>query len=544
LSDFQIKGRTRASSTEGGGGNYGGDFAVNVPLIPGKLAIRGVAGYSELSGFIDSTGSGGQQRINDTEAQSYRLKVSYAPMDRLSIKLGLAASRIDNGATSQSLDNFTTPSSASPNKRDYDAYNLIAEYEWSGASLLSSTSYLEATVDGRGDFVLFGAPRIVVAGSSLQSFSQEFRLASHLEGPWQWSAGGIYTDGKDKISQAVLNFVFLPIFAGSPAVNTEQSESYAAFGEVTQSFDDGRFALTAGLRYFNDDYTTSQDSLFNGTTPAPGTTRNFSKTTGRLVFAYKPQEASAFYGSVATGFRSGQNQTSSVVSVSPDYPPTDPDSLITYELGAKGHLLDGALTYETAVYYMDWKDIQQSLVTPENFSARVNAGTASGAGVEATLAYRPTQALLLQASVGWNDLKLDEEIHSFPRSGGVPVDVILFRPGDRLNDSPEWTGSVGGSYRMATPMANVDFLLSTNFAYGSDRLLRALSGTSLDETYSDDFRSLKVSAGLQADRWSLDLYGDNLLDDGGSVSPPTRGAQFTSIRQRPRTIGLQVTFDF
>src|SRR6185503_12682397 len=42
---FELKARTAVSATDGGGGNYRGDLAVNVPLIERKLAARAVLGY-------------------------------------------------------------------------------------------------------------------------------------------------------------------------------------------------------------------------------------------------------------------------------------------------------------------------------------------------------------------------------------------------------------------------------------------------------------------------------------------------------------------
>jgi outer membrane receptor protein involved in Fe transport len=273
---------------------------------------------------------------------------------------------------------------------------------------------------------------------------------------------------------------------------------------------------------------------------------DFEKLTWRVIFAYKPRADSTLYGSVSTGFRSGIGQTPAVIKSQPGFGGiVNPDTLTTYELGAKGRLLDGVLTYETAVYYMKWEDIPQALTLPIGFAARVNASGASGSGAEATLAYQPTPALTLHAGIGWNDLKFDQNVlqHVGPPAP-LGQDVVLFAQDARINDSPEWTGSVGGSYRAATPMANMDFVMSSNLAYGSVRQQRSLSGATLIVNSSQDISDLKASMGLQGDRWSLDLYGDNLLDDGDKVEPPQASRGLTSVRLRPRTIGLQVAFDF
>jgi len=533
LNAFAMKGRMRASSTESGDENYAGDAALNVPLIPGKLAVRAVAGYSDLSGFIDSS-MDGKNNINDTQAQNYRLRVNWQPTENFSAKLGYSRSDVHNNAPSLAFDDFTTPfSSNQATDRVMDIYSLVAEYKWSNVSLLSSTGYIDYKTSSRLEELLGGGDAINYLDDELaRAFSQEIRLVSNFSGSWQWSAGGFYRDSNNKVVQDVR-----PIFTGLYEQGSI-SESYALFGELTRFFDDGKFKLTAGLRYAND-RETIQDlgTFFPGEQPLqPDKTVEFDHVTGRLVLSYKPDESSMIYGSVATGFRGGLLQAPAVTAVAPDLKAVDPDSLISYEVGAKGTLLDGVIAWEGAVYYTDWTDTQQSLILPIGFFARVNAGDASGLGVDATLSYQPTRALTLWTSVGWNDLKLSKDVLS--------DGVVLFQKDSRLNNSPERTGAVGASYRAPTAKEGLDVVLSGNFAYGSQRLLRYLTAGVVNETLSDDYRSVKASIGLAADRWTLDLYGDNLTNDGGAITPPDTNTAGTSVRQRPRTIGLQLTIDY
>ena len=46
LNDFDFKARTSASTTDGGGGNHGGDMAVNLPIVEGKLAVASSSAMS------------------------------------------------------------------------------------------------------------------------------------------------------------------------------------------------------------------------------------------------------------------------------------------------------------------------------------------------------------------------------------------------------------------------------------------------------------------------------------------------------------------
>lgn len=536
LDAFEAKGRARASNTENGGGNYGGDLAVNVPLIPGKLAIRGVASYSDLSGYIDSLLTE-QNRINDTQAQAYRLKVNYSASDDLSLKLGLSRSRIDNGAPSHSSEDLDTLFSANqPDQRVLDTYNLIAECNWSVVSLLSSTSYLDYRADTQDEFTFDPLNPTDPAfylnffnRLELGSFAQEFRFSSHLQGAWQWSAGALYKDTKQRQYQLAL------LFFDQPFRQLIESESYAVFGEATRSFNSGRFELTGGLRYFDDRVVSEEMSNFVGPPTAPRT-QNFDHVTGRLLLAYKPQADRTLYASVATGFRSGMDNGETVKQIDPSFSAVKPDSLITFEIGAKGGLFGGVFAYDTAIYYTDWKDIQQSVQLPIGFPGGINAGSASGLGIDGSISYHPTRALTLQTSIGWNGLELDQDV--------ISNEVVLYREGVRLNNSAEWTGSVGGSYRMTMPVPGLESVLSSTFTYRSSTTYRFLNGTDLTETQSDGLRTLRASIGFERDQWSAELYGDNLLDDRDALAPPDPNYASQSIRQRPRTIGVQGTFTF
>lgn len=543
LDDFEVKIRLRGSHTENGGGNYGADTAVNVPLIPGKLAIRAAAGYSELSGFVDSTVNGAQ-RINDSQLQSYRLKATYQATEDLSFKLGLSRSKIENGAPSASLEGFTTPFSENQaDERVYDIYSLLTEYSWQTVSLLSSTSYLDYAPKSNWEILLGGTNFLTLVNRfGVHSFSQEFRLASRLSGTWQWSAGAIYKDTSESILQAPSG-VWETVFV-TPYLAKTDSESYATFGELTKSFAEGKFDVTAGARYFSDEHLNTQQSELFGLPNAPDLPAKFHRTTGRMVLAYKPQTDRMFYGSVATGFRSGLNQPFGTVAQYPGvFSALKADSLLTYETGAKGTLLGGALTYDAAVYFMDWKDIQQTVTTQIGFLAYINGESASGPGFDGSVAYRVTDALTLEASVGWNGLELDEDVIRQDANGN---NLVFIPKGARPNSSPEWTGSIGARYTAPLPVADMRAVLSSNFSYRSSVSERFLLGnpTSVESGESDDMNALQASIGLENDRWGVDLYGDNLLNDDGALQAANPVAATTAVRLRPRTIGMQVRFSY
>ena len=61
---------------------------------------------------------------------------------------------------------------------------------------------------------------------------------------------------------------------------------------------------------------------------------------------------------------------------------------------------------------------------------------------------------------------------------------------------------------------------------------------------SDSITQAVARVGIEADRWTAELYAENLFDEDGSVTAPDLGGAFNTVRLRPRTIGLQATFKF
>jgi iron complex outermembrane recepter protein len=532
LNEFQSKVRTSGSYTDGGRGNYEGDLMINAPLIPGVLAIRSVASYSDLSGFIGSA-LDGAKRINDSQLQSYRLKIDAQPTDGLSIKLGYTHSRIDNGAPSYAFENLETPfTSDQADSRSYDTYNLIAQYDASTFSVLSSTSYLNYLANSDSSILLDDTtPFAYFNHYGLESVSQEVRLTSNLHGEWQWSAGAFYKSTKEHQVQTVADPAEFPF----PYTVHIRSESAAIFGELTRKLGD-RLELTGGLRYFHDDQLNVQESNFFPGPLAPPTAATFDHVTGRVILKYNPDDDHMIYGSVATGFRSGLNQSAAVLTVDPNFAPLKPDSLITYEIGSKAKALDGRLSFDTALYYTHWTGVQQSLELPNGFVAYVNAGEASGLGVDTGIQYQVTADLSLQGSVGWNGLKFQQNV--------LQAGSVLFAEGTRLNEAPEFTATLSSVYHFPIGIANVRGVFGTALNYTSSEILRDLNGTLLTSSESANIFRAGSTLGVEADHWSSELYADNIFNNREALTPPDIIYGSQSIRLRPRTIGLRTNYRF
>jgi iron complex outermembrane receptor protein len=540
LTGFGFKARASGSSTATGGNNSRIDSSINVPIVDGKLAARAVVGYQDLGGWIDRAG---RKDANSGEVRNARVRFDARPTDALTLSLSTWSSRSDFDAASLSPNGETNPSLIlDPIESDFDISGFKIGYEFAGVSVTSTTGYLDYFNRNFADFALLG-----LATTSLEtvlqsrSFSQEVVLQSTGKGSWRWSLGGMYRDAKDRLYQNRRQYA-------QPTDSRDTSKSSAVFGELTRLFLDGRLELTGGLRYFEDKV--SNDERSRGTTAVVLPSQlirseaSFDKVSPRVVLTWHPTGQLTAYASYSEGFRSGFPQNGNVIASAPQFAPLKADNLKNYEVGTKTTFLQGAVSLEAAVFYVDWQDIQQTLTvnvgtptSPVNVSALVNGQSASGAGAEFAIVAKPVDRLTLGLNFSWNDLNMDAPV----LSGGV----VLFREGDRLTISPEYVGGASAEY--AFPVwGTKELRLWGSANYTSELESRAIIAGASRVVAGDPMLMGRAGVSLgDVDHWSASLFVDNVTNEDGA---PIRQAAFltpafdTSVR--PRTVGLQLEYRF
>jgi iron complex outermembrane recepter protein len=539
LRAFEVKTRAAMSSTEGGSENYRGDMAINVPLVEGKLAARLVAGYQSLSGWLDKPN---HKNANDAELSNLRLKINSQPTDELSIGLSIWRSRSDYGAPSTGRDNGTRSSLVDePMFADFDTYGLKLGYDFSGISVTSMTSYLDYVNDSYADFRVglgAGAPSIFHYNFPAKLFAQEFNVVSMGEGPWRWSLGGLYRDEKDETRY------FWNQFYVQLARNVYTSESFAVFGELTRSFLDGQFELTAGLRYFEDHIKQDERSTSTGAR-AFGlfADKKFDSTTPRVVLTWHPNDQATVYASYAEGFRSGRAQSLSILRLNPAFRPIEPDTLKNYELGAKGSLWEGRLTFDSAIYYLDWQDVQQQISVFDPFTSNffftlINSESASGLGFDLGITAELAEGLTFDATYSTNALEVDTDVFS----GGV----LLFAEGNRPNLSPKSTVGAGVGYVVPLGGNGYEGRFSASVNYISSQTSRSITNGVLTVAEGDAMTVGRASFSINAPTgWAVTVFADNISNEEGSPSAtPSTNPGDGDFRIRPRTIGAQFEYSF
>jgi outer membrane receptor protein involved in Fe transport len=253
------------------------------------------------------------------------------------------------------------------------------------------------------------------------------------------------------------------------------------------------------------------------------------------------------YASISKGFRPGGAQApvdptfcaKDLATLGLTQSPRDysSDSLWSYELGSKNQLLGGALTLDANAYYIKWSNIQQSLRLPTcNFAFISNLGKATGKGADVSVAAKPVPALQLGASVGYNQIQLDDQI-----TGGNGL--IIKQGGDRIG-GPKWTGTVFGVGEASLTAALTGYVrLDYSFQssgipqnpndFGYDAGLTTLPAT----------HALSMRLGMRFSSVDVSVFANNLTDSNDPLARShdtvTSGLYYAQSYV-PRTVGVTI----
>jgi outer membrane receptor protein involved in Fe transport len=370
-----------------------------------------------------------------------------------------------------------------------------------------------------------------------EKFTQEIRLASSGKHRVDWILGGFYTDeDSTRASATVLEDV-----SGAPAPNYISAfgmplalidapstyEELAFFGDLTFHLTD-RFDVTAGARYSTIDQTYNQTlsglllEPFTGYFPASS---DENVTTYLANARYSFNEHSTLYVRYATGYRPGGPN----FVVLPGTPSTfESDSLHSYEIGYRIESSDRAYSLDTAVYHVDWSDIQVFDLTNPLGGMR-NSGRATIDGFELAAVARPIDDLRFSGSFAYQDASLSR------------ADPNLYAAkDDSLPNVPEFTAAVDADYEFSS--STLRPTIGASLRYVSER----------DTTFSlaplrhdlPAYTSVDVRGGLTLGAVDLQLFVYNVSNERGELSAITASGQPSVAMMRPRTFGVSLRTQF
>ncbi len=434
-------------------------------------------------------------------------------------------------------------------KQDIEAYGLAMNIAVDLSDMLTLRSISAWRKDDTFTPIDFDAlPGVdvdVPGGYFNEQISQEVQLLVDA-GPLNGMIGGYYLDATADTLFDVRLFTTvngLTAFTNA-AVDTE---TYAVFGDFSYDFSD-QLSLSVGGRYTWDERSASilRQNYLGGGSPffggagiafgGPSTNfkgkRSFKKFTPRVSLSFKPTADHNVYASYSQGFKGGGFDPRGVGANAPDlngngirgendevaaFLSFRPESVDSYEVGYKGNLFDGGLTFAVAGFYADYSDVQipgsvACIVggIPSFCGVTSNAGKATFKGVELEFNARLGESLAtdgdrlnLMGAVGYIDAQFDEYISNI---ANVPTDVAQFRD---VQNTPAWTASATLAYM--TPVGAGRLNLGTTLSYRSSTTQFEIPNPYIDQSgYALVDASLVYTS--PDDRWSIGLHGKNLTD--------------------------------
>jgi len=568
----------QVESITDGGLAYSGENATSFILAPGKVGLRVSGFYRKDEGFIDNPAEG--EDVNDFDSKGGRAVLLARPTDKLELRLSAFLMRDEMGESSQ-VDPGSNPEdlvfSASPMsgvyKDEFDLYSGRIAYNAGALSLTSITGYYERTNSesrfsasntfGLAPFFASDTPGATIDSTAFQTLerehsqlSQEFRFVTDFEGPLNFTAG-LYYRNKDISERATLDCAGCATVTSpsSPLLLDQftktKSEQYSGFLEGTFSVTD-RFRAIAGARYVNDTVTvklvtnnvinlsprfdgggniipwtesdplgfTSPIDVLNGLGFGDEFEFKLNKTLPRFGVEYDVSDNALLYASVAEGTRNGGvGQAVAALTNSGGDPAAfydgltyDADKVVTLEGGIKSAWAGGALTANVGIFQTKFKDTQILVMLPA--SNVVNGPDQDILGLELESAYRFSDHLsgFLNATLLDTEFKDDYATTNAPTPGAASPFYDL-RAGNEAPQAPSLSFSTGYTY--ARPLNSTWQLTSSGiFQYVGERYSDVQNYPSSE---LDSLEILNLRLGLESDRWSINLYASNLLNDVEAV---------------------------
>jgi len=585
--------------TQSAGADYSLETLAGVVLVPDVMALDVSVGYTHESGFItrrfpDPYPNGNLVSKDDqgrgdllTGSVSLRARLS----DRLEVTLNaLGQSSKLNGypAAYVPLPGYKPVSYILDRYRDVAEYSkdrwglgsIVIDYTGTDFSLVSSTSYFLRRVDEQED-ATEGTNRFIRDSYQLdlgnaaftarnivndRRFTHETRLSfdeslliPHLSGIvgvfHQQDTLTFYQPGI--VNPALEEAGYDPAYVSDFRFPAHENNT-AVFGELYYKIVP-KLTVTIGLRQY---WITQKDDAIVGTgffsSPqgdfTPARRNSQSGLVPKFVVSYDIGHGT-IYASASKGFRVGGSQPSltddfcvpeltALGLTKNDIQSYKPDTLWSYELGAKGKLANGRLTVSSALFQIDWSHMQQTVFLSGCSTSFIsNAGKARIRGGELEVSGQPLAGvpLTVQFGLGYSDAKL------------LDPGLLPQAPNTPLAQVPRLTGSIAGYYR--TPISKkLALFIAADYSYtASVRVVNSEGGFFTRQP----FNIVNGNIGLSFGNSEFLIYGKNLLNkhlnygdlyaNGFERKEMVDGVLQRLPRaavSRPRQIGVQYRLNF
>jgi len=418
--------------------------------------------------------------------------------------------------------------------------SMLAEWTLSdNLTLKSITAYREGITHAAGiDFDGTPAPILDIASSGSvyddNQFSEELQLMIQND-RWSGIFGVYYLDAKATGQYDTILGIGAAAIPGVPTPHLTQgtsgevdTKSIAIFGDFDVELGE-RWNLSLGGRWTRDkkEGTVFKANYLGLGSPISGGdssiliqtltdyTREltFEEFTPRVSLSYSLADDLNVYAAYSRGFKSGgfdmRGDATATPATAEGY---EPETVDSYELGLKGNLLDGRLSFAGAIFHTSYdgqqvtsQQVNQAGTGVVSFVDNVGSSTINGAEIEATAWF--SNAFSIDFALGYVDAEFDQYLAYAPAPGGgyVQVDVADQR---QFQNTPKWNGNVALNYMIDLDSRGT-IALRGALSFRSDVNMFETPAPAIDQPAYELFDASIVWTS-ESDKWRVGLHGRNL----------------------------------
>ena len=415
-------------------------------------------------------------------------------------------------------------------RRLISSTGLNAQYENNHISFNSQTSY-QFIKSHQGLDQDFTPQDVYFVDNSYHQnmLSQELTLKSNDKGRYQWIIGlfGMLLHSNQFAETSYFTRDF-----STPTTYKNPTAGYAIYHQSSYNIWRGMSA-TVGLRFdyehakttYNQDKTTLSTGV---TTHAKDfvSSASFRQFTPKFTLQYLTNKDNLYYISITRGYKPGGFNTIFKTDAERTY---DPEYSWNYEVGTRLKFLNGRLTAEADLFYIDWRHMQTTYTVPGVGNVIANAGHTDSKGFELSLAYHPIKSLQLNLNYGYTHARYLE----YKKSAREDFS------GNRLPMVPNHTLSLNGTYTIM-PAGWFDKIIFNTGLTGLGRIYWADDNIVRQNFYATLNAKVSLTKGIFTwEVWGKNLTATNYMAYGFKASQGNYAQ-----RGKPLTFGTAVSVSF
>lgn len=537
----------------------------NLDSLQGRLYLSYRPEGSDLTAdLIVDYSKDSNDGVNRVGLKSTTLPASFTPWSTTRALIAAKRGGLDIRESLPIWPLFKGDIAPTPQGARHETYNVIGKFEkdiFEGVRLSSITGYrnnqsftlYDQTGLGPANGynvagpLLFAEP--VNFNEEVEQVSQELRLAStNTDSAIDWIVGAYYQRSKvHQYNRYWGESTVLPTLSGESHWNDQgHNRDMAIFAQLGWKMTD-TLKFEVGARYTKDKKWGFQQGIIVATgdrlnpadtAPLTPLTTNFgteygeswNKLTPQATLRWTPNDNTMAYGTISVGFKGGgfQNSASNAFAARTPY---NPETVTNYEIGYKTELFDRTVRWNSALFYMKYKDLQvQQTLSSCLCNVISNAPGATIKGLETDLQYAPNSWFKAWASGSYVDATYDTFVFAGVNNSG-----------HMMQRTPKYQSAVGAE--VTTNAGLWEDAVSARISYRwQGKMPWAPENTTWEKAYGTLDARLTLTS--EDKNWSVSVWGKNITDELYRTNIIAFFQEEMSSFGAPRTVGVEFSAAF